>query len=332
VEERFRDTDSRRDMLKAFAGALPALYLSAASAQTAANGSKTEFVICDSYLTWTTPEAAVELASAAGFDGVVWGIRPSSMIEVENAEKKLPRMMELSRKAGMSTPHIAADILDANSARADGVLGAIRDVGVKVYRSRFFRYDFQKDLNLQLDSFKRQIAGLSKLNEKYGLRAAIHTQSGPLNMGGAMWDLWIALKELDPAYIGIDLDIGHVALQGGPSWQQSTRFAAKYLATAAVKDFVWSREARSAGRSEWVAKWVPPGEGMVDFKAFFQCLRQVNFTGAIEEHFEYSVQVGDKQVNLLRLKGGDISRAQWLAEAKRDVSYFRAAMRDAKLL
>ena len=46
-----------------------------------------------------------------------------------------------------------------------------------------------------------------KLNEKYGTTAMYHRHSGPGNVGGGVWDLWLLLKDFDPAYVGINYDV-----------------------------------------------------------------------------------------------------------------------------
>jgi len=42
-----------------------------------------------------------------------------------------------------------------------------------------------------------------------------HTHSGYGLIGGGVWDLWMALKDLDPQFVGLTYDRGHAAIRGG---------------------------------------------------------------------------------------------------------------------
>jgi sugar phosphate isomerase/epimerase len=50
----------------------------------------------------------------------------------------------------------------------------------------------------------------------------------------------------------------------------------------AIKDFVWEK-----GDKGWRTRWVPLGEGMVQWPAFFELLRSTKFSGPISLHIEY---------------------------------------------
>jgi sugar phosphate isomerase/epimerase len=50
----------------------------------------------------------------------------------------------------------------------------------------------------------------------------------------------------------------------------------------AIKDFVWEKT-----DGQWRTRWVPLGEGMVDWTGFFQQLALTSFSGPISLHIEY---------------------------------------------
>jgi len=102
---------SRRDVLKALAVA-PAM-LSAASPfeppQTASAplATKLQVGIVSRHLPWTSVEDAIDLAKTAGFDAIEWNVRAGTHVPPERVEQDLPRVIELTRKAGLATPMIS---------------------------------------------------------------------------------------------------------------------------------------------------------------------------------------------------------------------------------
>ena len=110
-----------------------------------------------------------------------------------------------------------------------------------------------------------------------------HTHSGVDLVGAPIWDLVEILKGLNPAVIGIDYDVGHATVEGGlGGWMDSFRAAQPWIRGVAVKDFLWRKET-----ADYQPAWVPLGQGMVRFPAFFAALAKTSFDGPLQLHFEY---------------------------------------------
>src|SRR5262249_23585889 len=122
---------------------------------------------------------------------------------------------------------------------------------------------------------------------------------------------------LDLSRVGVNLDIGHATIEGGlGNWIRSTQLLAPMTRGIAIKDFKWERSANG----QWRPHWCPLGEGMVDFKKFFAILKESNFAGLVQLHFEYPL-------------GGattlTVDKSQVIATMKKDLAKLRDWLREA---
>lgn len=244
------------------------------------------------HLQWTEAEHGIAVAKAAGFPAILWTVRRGAHIEPKDVEKELPRIVKLTRDAGMEVPMIITAIGDSNSDNAEAILATMQGLGIRLYRAGAQRYDYDSPFPPQYASCQKKLTDVAKMNEKYGTTAAFHTHSYADTIGGSAWDLWMLMKDLDPRYIGLNYDIGHVTAKGGAGWRESIRAVGPYLHSCSVKDFYWEKEANVPdGQWPWRCNFVRPGQGMVDFEDFFRYLQSIGFQGPLENYFEYTVNV-----------------------------------------
>jgi sugar phosphate isomerase/epimerase len=97
-------------------------------------------------------------------------------------------------------------------------------------------------------------------------------------------------------------------------WATNLRAAGRYVTGISVKDFVWLKG--SDGR--WRTDWVPLGEGLVPLREVTAVLREINFSGPIENQPEYPDGMGG-QASLT------IPRERFIAAIKRDQEVLRKA-------
>jgi sugar phosphate isomerase/epimerase len=336
---------SRRDVLKVL-GAAPfaasAVTASAAQAtqtKSTAPSAKTQLCLVSRHLQWTDVEQGAAAAAEGGCTAVAWSVRGGAHIVPENVERELPRAVAAAHKAGLETPMIITGIVDARSERVEAVLGTMQSLGVRFYRAPSFRYDYNQELLPQLEALKPRIAGLAKLNEKFGTTAMYHTHSATGNIGGGVWDLWMVLKDFDPQLVGLNYDLGHATIRGGTGWMETSHIAHRHVRGLSVKDFRWVKGGDGRrGTGGWSAEMVPGGEGMVDFKAMLGYFKSVGFAGPVELYQEYSVNVPGRTepVNMLGTNFGtwklEMPKADWVALLKRDVSFYSNALREAGLI
>lgn len=330
---------SRRDAL-ALLGAVPLVAGGAARAATspAAPGpqesGKPQLTLVSRHIQWAEPEQGIEIAKAAGFPAIAWTVRPGAHIEAANVERDLPRIVDMTRRAGMDTPMIITAI-NGPDERAEAILSTMRSLGIRRYRVATQRYDFTRDVQPQYDALRARLVALAKLNERYDTVAMVHTHSGGA-IGGAGWDLWMLLRDLDPRYIGLNYDIGHVTVKGGSGWQEGIRAAHRHIHALSIKDFHWVKQANApAGTWPWRNEFVRPGDGMVNFLDCFKYLNSIGFTGPFEQYFEYMVPVPGRAepMNMLGVDYREwkleIPTSQFAAYLKRDVDFYADLMRQA---
>lgn len=227
-----------------------------------------------------------ELAKAAaelGFDGIDLTVRAGGHVEPARVAEDLPPLVRLIRQYELEVPMVTTDIVDADSRYARDVLKTLADLGIRYYRWGGFKYSASEAIMAQMAGFQKRSAGLAAMNAEYQVCAMYHTHSGVDLVGAPIWDLVEILKGLDPAVLGINYDIGHATVEGGlGGWIDSFRAAQPWLRGVAVKDFLWEKEA-----ADYQPEWVPLGEGMVRFPAFFARLAETPFDGPLQLHFEY---------------------------------------------
>src|ERR1700722_2422189 len=136
---------SRRDVLKTLstlpiaAAALNSREAKAAPAPTVPTiapiegpnaGSGPQLALVSRHLEFTSMEEGADIAAEAGYKSVAWSVRPASHILPENVERDLPRAIEISRKAGLTTPPIVTAIEGPDSPNAERVFKTMRDLGI----------------------------------------------------------------------------------------------------------------------------------------------------------------------------------------------------------
>jgi sugar phosphate isomerase/epimerase len=330
---------SRREILKLLGSApfLPTRAHAAHVSTQASSSARAKLCLVSRHLQWTDVEDAVGVAAEAGCKAIAWTVRSGAHIEAENVERDLPKAVALAHKAGLDTPMVITAIVDAKSARAEAILDTMHGLGIRYYRAPSFRYDYSAELEPQLEALKPRIASLVRLNEKYTTTAMYHTHSATGNVGGGVWDLWLAMKEFDPQLVGLNYDLGHATIRGGSGWLETSHFSHKFVRGLSVKDFRWVKRPGARSTGAWSPEMVAPGEGMVDFKNMLAYFKSVGFAGPVELYQEYSVHVPGvaEPVNMLGTDFGkwklEMPKAQYASLLKRDVTFYTNALTEAGL-
>jgi len=349
---------TRRDVLKILSVAPLVASRGLSAEQSVAPAvlppKKTRLCLVSRHLQWTNMEEAVAVAAEAGCKAISWTVRQGAHMLPENVERDLPKAVDLAHKAGLDTPMLITALNEGKSARAEAVLATMRGVGIRYYRAAPFRYDYSSDLAQQIEALKPRIGSLVRLNEKYGTTAMYHTHSAYGNIGGGVWDLWLAVKDFDPEFVGLNYDLGHATIRGGTGWIETSHIAHKFVHGLSVKDCRWVKNTSSptaatgrrggeaaadrAPRPPWVAEMVPGGEGMVDFHGMMSYFKSVGFGGPVELYQEYYVTVPGvaEPVNMLGTDYGkwqlEMPKSNYIALLRRDVDFYTKALTESGLL
>lgn len=283
--------------------------------------SKTPFPISvfSKQLQWLEYDALAETVAEIGFEGIDLTVRPGGHVIPEAVDDDLPRAVEAAQKAGISVPSIVTAITDPADEYTEPILETAAGQDVGVYRMGYLRYDDAAGMVESLNAHRPRIAKLAELNARYGIHGAYQNHDGT-NVGAPVWDLWTLLDGLDARWIGVQYDIRHATVEGGHAWPLGFKLLAPYVRNIVVKDFVWAKSDRG-----WRIQDVPLGEGMVDFKAFFEQVKAHNIQGPISLHYEYPLPGDDGSLSLTD------RRKQVIAVMRRDLGRLREMLGEAGL-
>ncbi len=257
-------------------------------------------------------------AAEIGFDGVDITVREKGHVEPAVVAQVLPKLVGIIRKHGLEVPMVTAGIVDAESPHAEDVLKTLASLDIRKYRWGGFKYDLNQPMAPQFQNLQRRIQKLAALNAKYKVTAMYHTHSGVGQAGASVWDIFMLLREFDPKAVAINYDVAHATIEGGlGGWIHSLRGSAPYVAGAAVKDFLWKKDAKGA----WKAEWCPMGEGMVHLAQFFKTLNDLQFAGPVQMHVEYLLGGAEAGKTAISLPKSEV-----FAAMKKDLASVRSAM------
>jgi sugar phosphate isomerase/epimerase len=263
-------------------------------------------------LGWLNYEDMAILLSEAGAEGIDITVRPEGHVLPENVVSDLPRAVEAARKHGLSVEMIVTGIVRQDPS-AELIIKTASSLGIKFYRLGWLSYDDSLGISGTISKYRSDLIKLEELNRKYGIHGAYQNHAGTM-VGGAVWDLYELLKDLDPEFIGCQYDIRHAVVEGGTSWSNGLKLIAPWIKCTDIKDFKWEET-----NGKWNTVSVPLGEGMVDFDDYFRIIRSKNITGPMSLHFEYPPFENFKGT----LSDSD-KRKLFIKEAKRDIDKLKS--------
>ena len=246
---------------------------------------------------------------AAGFGGIDLTVRPKGHVAPERAAADLPQAFEAIRAHGLSVPMITTALVSADDPAARPTLETAARLGIRLVKTGYYSYSY-KDVRAELATVARQFAGLATLAASCGVTLGFHNHTG--NVGASGWDAAAIVDPTDSRAAGYYFDAAHAVVEGGVGgWRAFTSLAATRLTMIAVKDFLWAKTDRG-----WRPRWVPLGEGMVDWPRHFGDLAAAGFAGPISLHLEYLETAGDAAS----------AEHRALEAAIRDLAFLRAGL------
>lgn len=289
--------------------------LSAAAGTTLTAAAPTpKLAVFTKHLQFLTGEALAEALAEIGADAADLSVRKGGHIAPARVKQDLPPLLKALEKRRIAFTMATTDIVDSDSPFAAEVLSTLSSAGVKHYRWGGFKFDPLRPVVDQIEALKPRVKKLAEFNKQYGMCAMYHTHSGLNQLGAAIWDLHLLLKDFDPRYVAVNYDIGHATVEGGfGGWIESLNVTGPHLQGVALKDVHWTK-----GPKGWHSVWCPIGEGMVRFDQFFAILRRVNFIGPMQVHFEYPL--GDAESGARQIT---MPKQQVLDAMKRDLDRLR---------
>jgi sugar phosphate isomerase/epimerase len=323
---------SRRQFLSQLAAAsavvpLAGLTASAGAAETKKKavaaplppwtGGKSVLHLFSKPLYWLSYAETAAMAKAAGFTGIDYTVRVAQAhVLPEKVQEALPRAIDAAHAAGLKVELMTTDITSVREPHTENVLRTAAKLGVKYYRTGNFNYDAKLGVKGTLEKLQPQLKELAALNQSLGIHGAIQNHAGA-RIGGALWDLYELLRDIDPRGLGVQYDIRHAIVEGAQSWPVTLRLLAPWIKCTDLKDFKWEQAPGSA-----TIENVPIGEGIVPFDAYFRMVRELQLAGPMSVHLEYPPFEKAKLTDAEK-------RAQFPAPMKKDLQALQALMAKA---
>lgn len=286
-----RSSYSRRYFLKQTAlttGALPFLSSAFSLPLVPTDADMPEVHIFSKHLQFLNYVDMAEAAATMGFDGVDLTVRPDGHVKPERVTDELPKAAEALKKAGLSPNLMTTTVGDATNATDSQVLKTAAKLGFRTYRMKWYQYDPKQSIPEAIQRFRQQLRALGELNKNLNLVGCYQNHAGLL-VGSSVWELWEMLRTADLNHMGVQYDIRHATVEGGQSWPNGLRLVQPHIKSITVKDFHWSNKTAGATSGKWAVQDVPLGEGMIDFKEYFNLLKKSNIRVPITLHIEYPI-------------------------------------------
>jgi sugar phosphate isomerase/epimerase len=270
---------TRREFLEAAATA--GVLGVAAGRVAAAPAAAVTVSVFSKHLQYLDYRALAGTVAEAGFDGIDLTVRAGGHVLPERVAEDLPKAVEAARAAGVAVPMVTTTITSARDAQAEAVLRTAGSLGVRDYRMGWLPYDRARGILGTLEALGSPLRELAALNESCGIRGGYQNHAGA-NVGSAVWDLWLLLKQLASPWLACQYDVRHAVIEGGGSWPNGLRLIAPFVRTVDVKDGYWAKT-----EGGWRPLHAPLGEGAVDLTGFFRLLAELGLRAPISLHFEY---------------------------------------------
>ena len=204
----------------------------------------------------------------------------------EKVKTDLPPFVNGLKREGITVTCMAAEITDADTTHAEAMLDTASSLGIHHHWWRGFTIDASKPYMQQLDAFKPRVAGLVKLEEKYGMKAMYHPGGG---FSGAFFDLLYVLKDFDPRYVSVQYDTGNLLQTNQQNLVTQLRMGAPYIGGFVFKDAVVEPNSpgeagrgRGGQQGRFRNRQVPVGTGIINLSLIAQTLKEINFNGPME--------------------------------------------------
>lgn len=221
-----------------------------------------------------------KLVAEMGFVGIEGTVRKGGHVEPDKVEQDLPKQIEALKKHAVEMTLMTSDINNIDEPINRKVLETAAKLGVKLFRMKPYKYDYEKPIAEQIETFRLTYQELIKFSADLGIRPLYQNHAGAKYFGASIWDLYLLMKDEPKEQTGVCFDIRHATAEGGLSWPTEFHLIKPYFGMVYCKDFDWDKKKKKPFN-------VPLGTGMVNYSQFFSMLRKINYGGPISLHMEY---------------------------------------------
>ena len=227
-------------------------------------------------------EEVARMLKDLGVTGPDLTVRRRGLVAPEKVASELPKAQAAFAKHNLSIPMITTEITSVSDPDALAVLETAAKLKITHYKLGYSRYGDLARWRETIAETRTKLQELAKVNRRLGLHGGMHNHAGD-SVGCCVWDNIQILDGVDEAAFGFYFDPAQATIEGGKlGWNLSFRRVMPRLVMVAIKDFVWEKSDKG-----WRTRWVPLGEGMVDWDAAIPLLKMATFSGPVSLHIEY---------------------------------------------
>ena len=230
------------------------------------------------HLQWLSYDEVAAFLEEHDFDGIEATVRKGGQVEPENVERDLPRLVGALEKRGRKVVLITTDINDADDPLARRVIRTADALGVPFFRMAYYRYDLEKPVLEQLESYRGTVTRLGEYLSDFQIMGLYQNHAGKNLVGASIWDQLRLLEGAPEDRIAAVFDVRHATVEGGQSWPLLWRLIRDRVRVVYIKDFGWD------GRK---AVNVPLGQGQVDPELLEMVSAEVASGTPLSLHMEY---------------------------------------------
>lgn len=251
--------------------------------------------IFSKHLQFLDCKTAAEMANEMGFEGIDLTVRPNGHVDPSKVSIELPEAISAINDGGSKCHIITTSIESANNPIDLDILKTAASLGIKYYRTNWFKYNNELSMPETLQVYQDEIRKLGEINKELRIIGCYQNHAGK-NVGSSFWEIKEILQTSDPEYFGTQYDIRHAMVEGGYSWENGLKLLHPKIKMIVLKDFKWG-----IVNGKWEARNVPIGEGMVNFTKYFKLLKYYKLNPPVSLHLEYDLggaEKGNKEITI----------------------------------
>lgn len=218
------------------------------------------------------------LVREVGLDATNLVIRDGFWVSRANLAAELPAFLQAMRGEGIEVWFATAGFEAEEMIVDPSPLHLLAENGITDFRMGYFKVK-GNDVRGSLDEARRKMEKIAALSEKAGIRCIYQVHHGMLipNASAA----YPLVKDLDPRFVGVELDPGNQTFEGWESPSRSAHLLGEYLTAMGIKDSCVRRDEAKASEpgKGWSRSWCPLTEGVINWHEVIRALNAVDFNG-----------------------------------------------------
>jgi sugar phosphate isomerase/epimerase len=254
----------------------------AAPLSAATTGLSSRICLFTDHLAGFSYEEVARMLKELGVTGPDLTVRRGGLVAPERVASELLKAHAAFSEQGLSIPMITTGITSASDPNAIAVLETAAKLKIRHYKLGYTSWGDLDRWRETIGATRAKLQELAKINRRLGLHAGMHNHSGD-SVGCCVWDNMEILQGVDEGAFGFYFDPAQATIEGGKlGWNLAFRRIMPRLVMIAIKDFVWEKSDKG-----WRTRWVPLGQGMVNWDGAIPLIKTATFPGPVSLHIEY---------------------------------------------